>query len=61
MVKDIMHKKVRIIANGKLAYVVWYSNDYFKNPEKARYMLDLADEDELPLFYERNEFELLEE
>lgn len=61
MKNDIMHKKVRIIANGKLAYVVWYSKEYNKNPDDASYLLELADENEMPEFYKRNEFELLEE
>ncbi len=54
-----MHKKVKIITNGKIAYVVWYSKDYYVDPNNVSYLLDLTYEDEMPEFYERNEFELI--
>lgn len=55
--KDILHKKVKIKATGEIAYIVWYD----EHPEHDSFLLDLAEKDELPLFYEFDDFIFLEE
>ena len=55
--KDILHKKVKIKATGEIAYIVWYD----EHPEHDSFLLDLAERDELPLFYEFDDFIFLEE
>ena len=54
--KDIMHKKVRIKKTGEIAYIVWYNDDY----DKDSFLLDIADKNQMPDFYERADFEFLE-
>lgn len=51
-----MHDRVRIKATGEIAYVVFF-DEGANYPDK--YLLEIADKNEMPKQYDRDEFEVI--
>ena len=52
-----LYDRVRICANNKEAFIVWYD----ETPGHDSFLLELADEDEMPEFYKRKDFVVIGE
>ncbi len=53
-----MHEKVRIKKTGEFAFVVWFDEE---EPEKDSYLLEIDGANEMPEYYDRDDFEKVEE
>lgn len=51
-----LHDRVRIKKTGEIAFIVWYNEKY---PEVDSFLLEIKGKNEMPAFYERDDFEVL--
>jgi hypothetical protein len=53
-----MYDRVRLKKTGEIGFIVWYADDY---PAYDSFLIEIAGKNEMPKFYERDDFEVLGE